>query len=91
MVKMEGTGVAVLIKEVKYYKDHLEELIKHHEGSFVLISDSNLRGAYTTEAEAYEAGVKEIGNKPFLIRRVAREGETAHFPALGLSILHADT
>ena len=65
----------MLEKELKYFEDHKEELLKHYENQFVLIKDDQLIGAFTTEAEAYAAGVQRFGNQPFLIKRVTREQE----------------
>jgi len=79
-----------LEKELAYYAEHLEEILATHEGQFVLIRGEQLAGGFTTDREAYEAGLKRYGNEPFLIRRAQRqEDELAHYPALVLGILHA--
>jgi hypothetical protein len=79
-----------LEKELAYYTAHREEILAAHEGQFVLIRGDQLAGAFTTEREAYEAGLKRFGNEPLLIRLVQRqEEELAHYPALVLGILHA--
>lgn len=79
-----------LEKELAYYAAHRNELLASHEGQFVLIRGERLGGAFTTDREAYEAGLSLFGNQPFLIRRVQREDEeVAHFPALVLGVLHA--
>jgi len=57
----------MLEKELKYFEDHKEELLKHYENQFVLIKDDQFIGAFTTEAEAYAAGIQKFGNQPFLI------------------------
>jgi hypothetical protein len=80
---------AMLEKELKYFEDHKEELLKHYENQFVLIKDDQLIGAFTTEAEAYAAGIQKFGNQPFLIKRVTRDEEIVHFPALTLGLLNA--
>ncbi len=79
-----------LEKELAYFAAHREELLAAHEGQFVLIHGDQLAGTYTTDREAYEAGLKLFGNEPFLIRSVQREeAEVAHYPALVLGVLHA--
>jgi len=78
-----------LEKESKYFEEHKEELLKHYEGQFVLIKDDQLVGAFTTEEEAYQTGLKKFGNQPFFIKKVAKEEEVVHFPALTLGLLHA--
>jgi hypothetical protein len=78
-------------KELEYYKANKEELLKHHENQFAVIKGNSLLGAYTTEQEAYEAGLKELGNVPFLIKRVTKEEEVVRFPALAIGVINANT
>ena len=61
--------------------------LRHHEKQFVLIKGDQFAGAYTTEAEAYKAGLEKFGNQPFLIKQVLNEETVAHFPALILGLL----
>ena len=77
-------------KELKYYKEQKEELLKHYENQFVVIKNDRFLGAYTTEQEAYEAGLKELGNVPFLIKRVTKEEELVRFPALAVGVINAN-
>jgi hypothetical protein len=85
-----GRWIVPLEMESKYYAEHKAELLASYEGQFVLVRGSELAGAFTTDREAYEAGLKRYGNEPFLIRRVQRqEDELAHYPALVLGVLYA--
>jgi hypothetical protein len=59
---------AMLEKELKYFEDHKEELLKHYENQFVLIKDDQLIGAFTTEAEAYAAGLRSSAISLFSLR-----------------------
>lgn len=77
-----------LRRELKYFESEKEELLKHHEGAFVLISGEELLGAFTTEREAYEEGLRRVGNKPFLIRRVTRDEDQTQLPALVVGVIH---
>lgn len=77
-------------KELEYYREHKEELLKHHENQFLVIKDDRFLGAYTTDQEAYDAGLKEFGNVPFLIKRATKEEEVVRFPALALGVVNAD-
>ena len=81
---------AVLTVELEYYEANKDDILNHHKGSFVLIRGREFIGAYTTEAEAYDAGVERFGDEAFLIRHAIEGAETAYFPALTLSVLHAD-
>ncbi len=76
-----------LERELNYFQAQKERLLEHHEGAFVLISGEELVGAFTTQAEAYEAGLKQLGNIPFLIHRVTRAEEEIQFPALVVGII----
>jgi len=78
-------------KELEYYRENKDTLLQHNENQFVVIKDNKLRGAFTTEQEAYEAGLKELGNVPFLIKRVTKEEEIIRFPALAVGVVNADT
>jgi hypothetical protein len=77
-----------LERELRYFESHKDELLRHHEGTFVLISDEKLLGAFTSEEQAYRAGLQQLGNRPFLIRRVTQEEEFVQLPALAVGILH---
>lgn len=68
----------ILDKELKYFNEHKDELLKHYETQFVLIKDDEFIGAFTTEAEAYAAGIQKFGNQPFLIKKVTKEEELVH-------------
>jgi len=76
-------------KELAYYKEHKDELLTHHENQFVLIKDDEFGGAYSTDVEAYKAGLEKFGNVPFLIKQVTKEEEIVRFPALTLGVLNA--
>lgn len=78
-----------LEKELAYFNAHREELVSHYEGQFVLIKDDSYLGSFTTEAEAYEEGLKRLGNQPFLIKRVTKKEEFDRAPALVLGLINA--
>jgi len=87
---MSGGEGKMFEKELERYKANREELLKHHENQYAVINEDKFLGAYTTEQEAYEAGLKELGNIPFLIKRVTKEEEVVRFPALAIGIINAD-
>jgi len=68
--------------ELEFFNSHKKELLKHYEGQFALIKGHKLSGTYTTWEEAFDAGVKQFGNVPFLIKRVQEKEEVVQFPAL---------
>jgi len=79
----------LLDKELKFYRSQRDELLKHYENQFVLISGNELLGSFTTDLEAYEAGLKKVGNVPFLIKKVVRKESIEKAPALVLGLLNA--
>ncbi len=79
-----------LEKELKFYKSQYKELISHYENQFVLIAGDKLLGSFTTELEAYEAGLEKLGNQAFLIKQVVKGDDIERAPALVLGLLNAD-
>lgn len=76
-------------KELQYFAAHKDELLKHYRGQLVLIVEDQLIGAFTTESEAYEAGLRRFGNRPLFIRRVTADEEVVRVPALTLGVVDA--
>jgi hypothetical protein len=76
----------MLEQEFEYFNANRQELLKHHENQFVLIKGNEKIGAYTTEAEAYKAGIEKFGNVPLLIKQVLREEKPVYIPILNLGI-----
>lgn len=68
--------------EIAYFNSHKDEFLKAYSGQFLLIKGEELLGAFTTAAQAYEAGVKRFGNQPCLIKRAVADEPTASFFAL---------
>lgn len=79
----------VLDEELNFFKSQYKELLKHYENQFVLIVGNELLGTFTTDLEAYEAGLGQVGNKPFLIKQVAKTDDIERAPALVLGLLNA--
>lgn len=76
----------ILQKELNYFNEHRRKWLETYENQFALIKDENLIGTYTTEAEAYKAGLEKIGNQPFLIKQVVKEDKEISYPALALGV-----
>lgn len=75
--------------ELQYYKTHKKELLKSHTNKYLVIKGNQMLGAYDTDMDAYEAGLKEFGNVAFMIKKVTKEEEVIRFPALALGIVNA--
>ncbi len=74
--------------EVHFYNTHKAEYLKLYKGQFALIKGEQFIGAFTTEAEAYTAGVERFGNQPFLIKQVVENDTTVSFPALTVGAIN---
>jgi hypothetical protein len=58
----------MLDKEFKYFKDHQEELVKQHEGKYLVIVGEEVVGAYDLEIDAYTEAKKHYKPGTFLIQ-----------------------
>ena len=74
--------------ELEYFEKNKQEYLKLYKGQFVLIKGTTFAGAFTTDAEAYRAGLEKFGNEPFLIKQVLDEDETISYPALTVGMLN---
>jgi hypothetical protein len=59
-----------LEKEIETYHAKLPEW-KQHEGKFVLIQGDKVVGFFTAYDDAINAGYKEFGLEPFMVKQVA--------------------
>lgn len=76
-----------LKKELKFFKHNKSRFIKTYLGQFVLIKNETLIGSYTTEEEAYKAGIEKFGNTPFLIKQVLTDEQKLVIPALMVGLI----
>ncbi len=61
---------AALEAEFRYYREHQKELVKDHDGKFVVIRGSEVLGVFDTYEQAYADTVQEHPLGTFLIQRV---------------------
>ena len=74
--------------ELEYFQNHKAEYLERYKGQFVLIKGKVFAGTFTTEAEAYKAGLDKFGNTPFFIKQVLDNDETVSYPALTAGVLN---
>ncbi|MEE8328695.1 MAG: hypothetical protein V3R54_02055 [Thermodesulfovibrionia bacterium] len=58
-----------LEKEFQYYVDHQEELVRQHNGKFIVIKGQEIIGVYDSEMEAIEKTSAEHELGTFLIQK----------------------
>jgi hypothetical protein len=83
-----GTAMP-LENELATYGKMRAELLKSHEGKFVLIHGEEFCGAYDTAENAYTEGVKRFGQEPFLVKKATAQEEVYRNQALSLGLMHA--
>jgi hypothetical protein len=83
-----GVGMA-LEQELAFFSRNRDEYVRTYPGQFLLIKGEQLVGGFTTEAEAYAAGLSKFGNQPFLIKQAVTEEPKATFLALQYGLLRA--
>ncbi len=76
-------------RERAYYEQHKEDLLRHHEGKFVLIVGEDLVGSFDAQGAAYEAGIAKYGNVPLFIKLVQRDEPKVSIPAMTLGFIGA--
>lgn len=57
-----------LQKELDFFKDNQDDLVKKHGGKFLAIKNQEVLGVYESDIEAYEATKKEHELGSFLIQ-----------------------
>lgn len=78
-----------LERELALFAKMKPELLKNHEGKFVLIHGEDFWGAYDSAENAYAEGVKRFGREVFLIKKVTKQEEVYRNQALALGLMHA--
>jgi len=82
------TDKDALKTELEFYEKHKHEYLTLYKGQFVLIKGEELRGTFTTDAEAYKAGIEQFGNQPFLIKQVVEDNSDVSNPALTIGLIN---
>ena len=59
-------------------------------GKFALICGEKLVGTFTTFDEAYGEGVRQFGDKEFLVRMIVKNPPPENFPSLMFGLTRAD-
>lgn len=62
-----------LSRQIKYFEDNIDALLKDYEGSILVISQDCKVDAFATDEEAYRFGVENYGLGNFLLRECKRK------------------
>ena len=58
-----------------YFAKHKKELMKEHEGEFVLIHNQQFVGFYATDNEAFDNGAKKYGIGNYSVQEITNRKE----------------
>ena len=59
-------------KQLRYYKENEESLLKEYEGTFIVVSSDFKVDAFSTMIEAYDFGCEHYGIGNFLLKECKR-------------------
>jgi hypothetical protein len=75
--------------ELKFYNSIKTDLLRSHEGKFVLIIGEEQLGIFDKAEDAYEKGIELMGNVPMLIQAIEKEEKVETVPSLVLGLINA--
>lgn len=67
--------------EQVFYENKKKELLKHHEGQFVLIKNQKIHGYFSSEQEAFEKGIELFGAEEMFIKQILKQDDKHFMPA----------
>jgi hypothetical protein len=73
-------ALAPLAEAIGAYRSRLPELLQEHEGEYVLIVGTEVRGFFPDESSALSEGYSRFGIVPFLVRQVAVKEPIVYLP-----------
>ena len=80
--------LALLEQEIAHYESIKDELVRHHEGKFVLIGSEQF-GVFDRSEDAYMRGIEQRGNIPMLIKQIRQHEPVEMIPAMVLGLINA--
>jgi hypothetical protein len=75
--------------ELKFYNSIKTDLLRNHEGKFVLIIGEEHLGIFDKPEDAYEKGIELKGNVPMLIQAIEKEEKVETIPSVALGLINA--
>ena len=81
---MSSTGTISLERELAYFDHHRSELVQRAKGKFALIKCETLIGIYDDQLAAIEAGYREVGDEPFLVKQIAEVDMPVNFTSFNI-------
>lgn len=75
--------------ELGFYESIKDDLLRHHEGKFVLIIGREQLGVFDRSEDAYKHGITLRGNVPMLIKQITQNDPVERIPAMVLGLINA--
>jgi hypothetical protein len=72
--------LAALAEEREAFQERLPDLLREHEGKYVLIKGTDLIGVYRDRSQALSDGYQRFGVIPFLVRQIAASAPVVYLP-----------
>jgi hypothetical protein len=73
--------------DLRWFEGERARLAEAYFGKYLVIKDAKVQGSYDSPQAAYEAGLKEFGLLPFLVKRALPSDPVEHMPAVWLGTL----
>lgn len=73
-------GLEALADDIATYRAHVAEMVKEHEGEYVLIREGKIIGFFPDRSRAVREGYRRFGIVPFLVREVAATEPVVYIP-----------
>ncbi|OIO21354.1 hypothetical protein COV61_00510 [Candidatus Micrarchaeota archaeon CG11_big_fil_rev_8_21_14_0_20_47_5] len=69
----------MLETEIETYEANKEDLLREHEGEFVLIHNEKVIDTFKSQEDAIRLGIKRFGNVPFLVKKIELHEQPQNF------------
>ena len=77
----------ILAEETEFLDANMAKFAAAYPGKALLVKGNELIGAFDTESEAVDEGVKRYGKGPFLVRKAGEDTPEYFIPALAYGLL----
>jgi hypothetical protein len=75
-----NASIASLTEEMATFRDRLPELLREHDGEFVLIKGTEIAGVFSDRSAALREGYRRFGIVPLLVRQIAASDPVVYLP-----------
>ena len=76
--------------ETAYFEKHRAEWLKDHQGKYVAIRGTEVAGFFSSDTDAYKAGLDRWGVVPMLIKQILPEDRVEQIPSFAYGLLDAN-